>query len=81
MMAIALLADTSGKSRFTFLLGDVTVKDLDLSYPQRFLVVLAMAVLFFFVIKLTSNLRDLIRFFQRVKSLARTPYNMHAELY
>lgn len=65
LMAIALLADTSGKSRFTFLLGDVTVKDLDLSYPQRVLVVLVMAVLFFFVIKLTTHLRELIRFFSK----------------
>lgn len=58
LMAIALLADTSGKSRYTFLLGDVTIKDVDLSYPQRFLVVLAMTVLFFFVIKLTTHLRE-----------------------
>jgi len=65
LMAIALLADTSGKARYTFLLGDVTVKDVDLSYPQRILVVLAMVVLFFFVIKLTTNLRELIRFFSK----------------
>lgn len=65
LLAIALLADTSGKSRYTFLLGDTTITDVDLTYPQRIMVVLAMAAFFFFLIKLTNHLRDLIRYFSK----------------
>lgn len=65
LLAIAILVDTSGQSRYTFLLGEVSVQDVDLSYPQRILVVFLMAVFFFFLIKLTSHFRELIRYFSK----------------
>jgi hypothetical protein len=65
LLAIAILADTSGESRYTFLLGGVTVENVDLSYPQRILIVILMAVFFFFLIKLTTHFRELIRYFSK----------------
>ena len=65
LMAIAVLVDTSGNSKFTFLLGGVTVQDVDLSYPQRILIVILMALFFFFLIKLTTHFRELIRYFSK----------------
>jgi hypothetical protein len=65
LLAIAILADTSGESRYTFLLGGVTVENVDLSYLHRILIVLLMTVFFFFLIKLTNHFRELIRYFSK----------------
>lgn len=65
LLAIAILADTTGESRYTFLLGGVTVENVDLSYLQRILIVLLMTLFFFFLIKLTTHLRELMRHFSK----------------
>ncbi len=62
LVAIAIFLDTDG---VTFLLGDVKVENVGLTYFHRILLVLLMAVYFFFLIKLTTHLRELIRYFSK----------------